>query len=424
MEDKKTDNKNDNNPQSSQDNQKHPKPSSKKKMLISYGLMGHLGWFEHDESEIPKKPLHAVIKTDRGLELGKLVGEHNYRHGNYRLSEKQVQDYYCKAFENREQKDLDQCPVTKGGTFVRFATHDDLLEAEHLRQSARKELKTCDRFAKELGLEMKLIDAEHLLGGERIIIYFTSNGRVDFRELVKKLAREYQTRIELRQVGSRDEAKIIADFESCGQECCCKRFLKILEPVNMKMAKIQKATLDPSKISGHCGRLKCCLRYEDQTYRKLKKSLPRKNTDVKTPEGKKGTVLDSQVLTQLVVVQDEQGNKEAWPVDQLEKIKPGDEAGQEPGKNTENKNKDSNKQDNNARKQDNKVDTPKNDTSPENGNDNPQTQSNENAAEKSDQNNNKNQNENNAKNNNNRKNRSKRNKRGKNRRKKNNRNKG
>jgi cell fate regulator YaaT (PSP1 superfamily) len=170
-----------------------------------------------------------------------------------------------------------------------------------------------------MSLPMKIVDAEHIFGGERIIFYFMSEGRVDFRELVKKLAQEYQTRIEMRQIGSRDEARILADVESCGQECCCKRFLKILKPVNMRMAKMQKATLDPSKISGYCGRLKCCLRYEDKTYTELKKNLPKRNIKVKTKSGE-GKVVDTQILTQLVVVEYENGEKAALSVDEIEII--------------------------------------------------------------------------------------------------------
>ena len=100
--------------------------------------------------------------------------------------------------------------------------------------------------------------------------------RVDFRDLVRLLAKEYQTRIEMRQIGSRDEAKLMSDYENCGQQCCCGRFMQMLKPVNMRMAKLQKATLDPSKISGYCGRLKCCLRFEDDTYRDLRESLPKR----------------------------------------------------------------------------------------------------------------------------------------------------
>ena len=290
------------------------KPKSqkhKKTMLVRYGRMGYLGWFEHNESRIPKTANRAVVKTDRGLELGKIVGTFNYRAGQFKSSKEQVERY----FANRT-KDY---PLGAGGTFVRFATHEDLIEEEHLEISAKEEQKCCERFIKEMELPMRIVDAEHLFGGERIIIYFSSNGRVDFRELVRRLAREYQTRIELRQIGARDEAKLVSDYESCGQECCCKRFLKILEPVNMRMAKLQKATLDPSKISGHCGRLKCCLRYEDDTYKELKKKLPKKNTVVRTPHGQ-GTVAGSQILTQLVEVMYESGEKEAWTLEEIEII--------------------------------------------------------------------------------------------------------
>jgi cell fate regulator YaaT (PSP1 superfamily) len=209
----------------------------------------------------------------------------------------------------------------QSGKFVRFATADDISEERHLRKIAREEMESCRRFVKEMNLPMKIVDAEHVLGGERIIFYFMSDGRVDFRELVKRIAQEYQTRIEMRQIGSRDEAKLLGDVESCGQQCCCQRFLKNLKPVNMRMAKMQKATLDPAKISGFCGRLKCCLRYEDETYTELKKRLPRKNTLVKTEHGR-GRIVDTQILTQLVMVEYENGDKAAVGVDEIEILSP------------------------------------------------------------------------------------------------------
>ena len=289
-----------------------PKPKVQKHhaklMLVRYGRMGGMGWFEHHEANIPKLSTHVVIKTERGLELGQVVGVHNYRGGQFKSSPEQVESYYC----NRT-KDY---PLGQGGTFVRFATHEDVREQEHLKKSAVGEAKCAQKFADEQSLKMKIIEAEHLFGGERIIFYFTSEGRVDFRDLVKRLAREYQTRIELRQIGSRDEARMISDFETCGQQCCCSRYLKILEPVNMRMAKLQKATLDPSKISGHCGRLKCCLLYEDKTYMDLKDNLPKRNAMIQTPNGP-GKVVDMHILTQLVVVQDQLGDRKAWPVDEL-----------------------------------------------------------------------------------------------------------
>lgn len=299
---------------SSVDNTKSKNQKSAKQMLVSYGRIGTLGWFEHHEAHIPKISSHVVIKTKRGLELGKIVGIHNYRGGQFKSSPEQVEQYYC----NRT-KDY---PLGEGGRFVRFATHEDLGEQKHLEKNAIGEAKTCQRITEELGLKMKIVEAEHLFGGERIIFYFTSETRVDFRELVRQLAREYQTRIELRQIGSRDEARLISDYESCGQQCCCSRFLKILEPVNMRMAKLQKATLDPSKISGHCGRLKCCLRYEDENYLELKRKMPHRSTPVQTPKGP-GKVVDFQILTQLVIIQMETGDRQAWPLDEIQILKPG-----------------------------------------------------------------------------------------------------
>jgi cell fate regulator YaaT (PSP1 superfamily) len=285
---------------------------SKKYMLVRYGRMSTTGLFEHNETRIPKLSTRVVVKTERGLELGYLVGQLTfYKAGQIRLSDDQIKAYFS--------DDQSQFPYEQAGKFIRFATVEDVSEEQHLRKNAKEEVEYCKRFAQEMNLPMKVVDAEHIFGGERIIFYFKSDGRVDFRELVKKLAQEYQTRIEMRQIGSRDEAKLLGDVESCGQECCCKRFLKFLKPVNMRMAKMQKATLDPSKISGYCGRLKCCLRYEDKTYTELKNRLPRKNTRVKTMHGE-GKVVDAQILTQLVVVEYDNGEKIAAPVSELQII--------------------------------------------------------------------------------------------------------
>jgi hypothetical protein len=164
---------------------------------------------------------------------------------------------------------------------------------------------------------MKLVEVELILGGELVTFYYMSDHRVDFRELVRRLASECKTRIEMRQVGARDEARLVADYERCGQYCCCKSFLKVLKPVSMRAAKLQKATLDPLKISGRCGRLMCCLRYEDATYKELKNSLPRKNTRVGTSEGP-GVVIDGKILVQLVLVRLEHDDREiAVPVEEL-----------------------------------------------------------------------------------------------------------
>ena len=290
-----------------------PKQAKNKKyMLVRCGRMNTLGWFEHNEYHISKAPARVVVKTDKGLELGCLVGQFApYKAGRFKLNRDQIKKYF-------DDSEID-LSVEPTGKFIRYATSTDISEERHLQKIAEEEMEYCKRLIEEFQLKMKIVDAEHIFGGERIIFYFMSESRVDFRELVKKLAHEYQTRIEMRQIGSRDEAKILGDIESCGQQCCCQRFLKALKPVNMRMAKMQKATLDPTKISGYCGRLKCCLRYEDETYTELKKRLPKKNTRVKTEYGQ-GKVVDTQILTQLVVVEHDDGRRTAVGVEEIEII--------------------------------------------------------------------------------------------------------
>ena len=262
-------------------------------MLVRYGKMGYIGQFRHSERAIPPGITHVVAKTERGLELAEIVSPFCHDRGYCSLSDEKVNSYLRQSGPDY--------PFTRHGTIVRFATEQDINEQKHLNNNVRVVMDFCRKRIEKFNLAMRLTDAEHLFGGERIIFYFMADGRVDFRELVKELAHQYQTRIEMRQVGARDEARLIADFETCGRECCCKNFLKVLQPVNMRMAKLQKATLDPSKISGRCGRLKCCLRYEDKVYDELFKCLPHKGSCVLTEKGP-GIVIDTQVLTQLIKV--------------------------------------------------------------------------------------------------------------------------
>ncbi len=289
---------------------KPQRSKTKKQMLVRFGRMNGLGLFSHNELQVPKTDVQVVVKTRKGLELGRIVGALGcYKQGKYRLDFKQVADYY-------KASDMEMM-CEQGGKFIRYATHDDISDAEHFKKIAQDEVRTCQRIVNQGKLSMKIVDAEHILGGERVIFYFMSEGRVDFRDLVKTLSHEFQTRIEMRQIGARDEARLLGDVESCGQVVCCKQFLKYLKPVNMRMAKMQKATLDPAKISGYCGRLKCCLRYEDSTYGELKKNLPHKNTRVQL-EDCEGRVIDSQILSQLVMVMSEKGERLSIPLEQLE----------------------------------------------------------------------------------------------------------
>jgi cell fate regulator YaaT (PSP1 superfamily) len=293
---------------------KPPRFKGKKLMLVRFGRMNSIGLFEHNEAQIPKADVQVVVKTRKGLELGRIVGALGcYKQGKYRWDPNQVAAYYMAS----EMEMM----CEQGGKFIRYATHDDLGDAAHFKKIAKEEVRTCQRIVNENRVSMKIVDAEHILGGERVIFYFMSEGRVDFRDLVKTLSHEFQTRIEMRQIGARDEARLLGDVESCGQVVCCKQFLKYLKPVNMRMAKMQKATLDPAKISGYCGRLKCCLRYEDSTYGELKKKLPRKNTRVQL-EDCEGRVIDGQILTQLILVESEKGDRVTIPLEQLEILAP------------------------------------------------------------------------------------------------------
>lgn len=195
------------------------------------------------------------------------------------------------------------------GEVLRKATLDDREKQKKIiDEMIPVEFKFCQKKIREHKLLMKLASVEHLFGTKKIIFYFLASGRVDFRELVKDLAKEYQARIEMKQIGVRDEARLLADYQHCGQELCCRAFLKNLEPITMKMAKNQKATLDPSKISGRCGRLLCCLRYEDKVYEDLKHVLPKKGAIVKTAKGV-GEVINYDVLQQQVTIELENGNK-------------------------------------------------------------------------------------------------------------------
>src|SRR5205085_12563652 len=171
-----------------------------------------------------------------------------------------------------------------------------------MQENERREFETCRQFIEREKLDMKLVDIEHLFGGERVVVYYLAENRVDFRELVRQLAAEFQTRVEMRQIGVRDEAKLLADYGDCGKPVCCNTHLSEMPPVSMKMAKVQKATRDPTKISGRCGRLKCCLRYEYDTYEELQKQLPPLGAGIVTSQGR-GRVLAHEILASQVLVE-------------------------------------------------------------------------------------------------------------------------
>ena len=191
---------------------------------------------------------------------------------------------------------------------VRKATSEDLEQFEANRQLEKDAFLFCLEKVKEKNLQMKLVKTEVLLDRSKMLFYFTAEKRVDFRELVKDLAAKFKMRIEMRQIGVRDEAKLICGIGSCGRELCCARFLNRFELVSVKMAKEQNIALNPTKISGICGRLMCCLAYEYPTYMELKKDLPKVGKQIVTRSGK-GKVIRQNVLNQTVTVQLEEGGE-------------------------------------------------------------------------------------------------------------------
>lgn len=295
-----------------------PKQYDPKDMLalIRYGEMHQVGVFSHRINDIPICCTKTIVQTDRGTELGEVVTKMHV--GTQQgcgscaqmISTEQIEKYISDSPGYR---------ISSHGRVLRLASYQDLEDNRRIEEAMEEKLATCKRYIRKMNLSMKLVSGEHLFGGERIVFYFTAEQRIDFRELVRMLAHEYHTRIEMRQVGVRDEARLVADYETCGRQCCCQSFLKGLQPVTMKMAKQQKATVDPSKVSGRCGRLKCCLRYEDQTYDQLAKSLPKKGMRVKIEDGT-GTVVGTQTITQLVKVALDSGKIVALGVEDIEEF--------------------------------------------------------------------------------------------------------
>ncbi|HUO10135.1 MAG TPA: regulatory iron-sulfur-containing complex subunit RicT [Phycisphaerae bacterium] len=290
--------------------EKLPDTPPPKTIVVRYGYLKEIGEFPSDLTSKVGCGSKLIIRTDRGTEIGEMLTTVCGNGGcNKSITREKMLDY----IEKSGGKDY---PFSESGRVLRVATVQDLAEQAKLDENRKKHIDLGRDYVRRHNLQMKIVEVEHVLGGERILFYFTSEQRIDFRSLVRDLAHELHTRIELRQVGARDEARLTADYEKCGQHCCCKQFLKVLTPISMRSAKVQKATLDPTKISGRCGRLMCCLRYEDETYEELRKKLPKRNTRVKTENGD-AWVIDGQILTQLVLCQYDDGKREAVPMEKI-----------------------------------------------------------------------------------------------------------
>ncbi len=290
----------------------YEKLSIPKTLVVRFGSMKLVGEFPYDGTAKPGCGSKIVVRTHRGTELGEMLTSTCPNSGCSKSVSRQEMLQYI---ENSGGPDY---PFFTDGRVLRIATVEDMNEQARIEGLRHSMVRFAQARAAEFMLDMKIIDAEPILGNERLTFYFGSEQRIDFRDLVHALSRQYATRIELRQIGARDEARLVADYEKCGQHCCCKQFLKVLKPVSIKSAKVQKATLDPLKISGRCGRLMCCLRYEDQTYDELNARLPKMKKRVGTPQGI-GIVIDRQILTQLVLVliEGDDGKAQAFPVEEL-----------------------------------------------------------------------------------------------------------
>ena len=242
---------------------------------VRFRNVGKIYYFDPKDFDIQAN-MKVIVETARGIEYGQVV-----------LSPKEVED------------DKIVQPLKE---VIRIATPKDDAKEEHNRKKEKEAFEVCNKKIKEHELEMKLINAEYTFDNNKVLFYFTADGRIDFRELVKDLAAIFKTRIELRQIGVRDETKILGGIGICGRTLCCNTYLSEFAPVSIKMAKEQNLSLNPTKISGVCGRLMCCLKNEQETYEHLNKKLPRIGDEVTTPDGLKGNVHSLSVLRQLVKV--------------------------------------------------------------------------------------------------------------------------
>jgi len=227
------------------------------------------------ENEVFEKGDYVIVETARGVECGEVINS------NHELSDKAI--------------------VAPLKPIQRRATRDDIIHNEENREKEKEARDLCLERIEKHGLDMKLTDVEYTFDNSKIMFYFTADGRVDFRDLVKDLASVFRTRIELRQIGVRDEAKMMGAIATCGRELCCSTFLSEFHPVSIKMAKEQSLSLNPAKISGTCGRLMCCLKYETEAYEYLHKKSPKVDMVVKTPQGQ-GVVVQVCLLRETVKV--------------------------------------------------------------------------------------------------------------------------
>lgn len=267
----------------------------------------------------PRRTLEYVVRCGAMRILGVMKAREEYRYGDEVVvrSERgtELGTVLCEA----TPASLDQMSEPTHGRILRRPNADDRNQWSKLQNKTSDDMVVCQRCVDTLRLDMQLVDVERILGGERVVVYYLAEQRVDFRQLVRDLAREFQTRIEMRQIGVRDEAKLLADYGDCGQPICCATFLSKMPPVSMKMAKLQKATLDPTKISGRCGRLKCCLRYEFDTYEAMAAELPTVGSEILTREGT-ASVMAHDILSQQLMIKTEDNRRILIPASDVVQV--------------------------------------------------------------------------------------------------------
>ncbi|MDM5186503.1 stage 0 sporulation family protein [Bacillus sp. DX4.1] len=242
---------------------------------VRFKKAGKVYYFDPNQFDISENEF-VIVETVRGIEYGKVV-----------ITKKQV-----------DENDV-VLPLKK---VIRIANENDRTIVEENKHAAKEAYQVCQQKVGEHNLDMKLVDVEYTFDRNKIIFYFTADGRIDFRELVKDLAAIFRTRIELRQIGVRDEAKMLGGIGPCGRMLCCSTFLGDFEPVSIKMAKDQNLSLNPAKISGLCGRLMCCLKYENDEYEAAKEQLPDLDQRIQTPHGI-GRVIGLNILERLIQVE-------------------------------------------------------------------------------------------------------------------------
>ena len=279
-----------------QDRLAYERLNAPKTIVIRHGVMKLVSELPYNGEAKPGCGSKLVARTSRGTEVGEMLTSTCPNAGcSKSVTRKEMLEY----IENSGGR---QYPFGTTGKILRVATKEDLDQQAAIEADRSSVRSAVARIAEQHRLDGKIVEVERILGGEHATVYIASEHRVEARAFAEEVERLLGTRVSLRGIGARDEARITADYERCGQHCCCKTFLKVLKPVSMRSAKQQKATLEPLKISGRCGRLMCCLRYEDQTYQDLKKNLPNRKKRVGSPEGD-GIVVDSQILTQLVLIE-------------------------------------------------------------------------------------------------------------------------